>query len=74
MFSHGLDLSVFPVGKNLANQCVRRCALGLLLPFGFAIGFAGELGQRVERAENKAGAVDEEKMHGVGESRLGPGL
>lgn len=40
LFLHGLDLSVFPVGKNLANQFVRRGALGLLLPFGFAIGFA----------------------------------
>lgn len=40
LFLHGLDLSVFPVGKNLANQFARRGALGMLLPFGFAIGFA----------------------------------
>lgn len=40
LFLQGLDLSVFPVGKNLANQFARRGALGLLLPFGFAIGFA----------------------------------
>ncbi|MFI7482449.1 DUF1538 domain-containing protein [Kocuria sp. M1R5S2] len=40
LFLHGLDLSVFPVGKNLANQFARRGALGFLLPFGFAIGFA----------------------------------
>lgn len=40
LFLQGLDLSVFPVGKNLANQFTRRGALGLLLPFGFAIGFA----------------------------------
>ncbi|MET3861757.1 hypothetical protein ABIE38_002693 [Dietzia sp. 2505] len=40
LFLHGLDLSVFPVGKNLANQFARRGALSLLLPFVFAIGFA----------------------------------
>ncbi|WP_035764178.1 DUF1538 family protein, partial [Arthrobacter sp. H20] len=40
LFLHGLDLSIFPVGKNLANQFVRRGSLALLLPFGFAIGFA----------------------------------
>ncbi|WP_084442776.1 DUF1538 family protein [Arthrobacter sp. CAL618] len=39
LFLYGLDLSIFPVGKNLANQFVRRGALSLLLPFGFAIGF-----------------------------------
>lgn len=40
LFLQGLDLSVFPVGKNLANQFTRRGALALLLSFGFAIGFA----------------------------------
>ncbi|WP_306917829.1 MULTISPECIES: DUF1538 domain-containing protein [unclassified Arthrobacter] len=45
LFLHGLDLSIFPVGKNLANQFVRRGALGLLLPFGFAIGFAASIAE-----------------------------
>ncbi|WP_424346891.1 DUF1538 domain-containing protein [Kocuria sp. CH-021] len=45
LFLHGLDLSVFPVGKNLANQFARRGALGLLLPFGFAIGFAAAVAE-----------------------------
>ena len=45
LFLHGLDLSIFPVGKNLANQFVRRGALGLLLPFGFAIGFAASVAE-----------------------------
>ena len=31
LFLYGLDLSIFPVGKNLANQFVRRGVLGLLL-------------------------------------------
>lgn len=45
LFLYGLDLSIFPVGKNLANQFVRRGALGLLLPFGFAIGFAASVAE-----------------------------
>jgi Protein of unknown function (DUF1538) len=45
LFLQGLDLSVFPVGKNLANQFARRGALGLLLPFGFAIGFAAAVAE-----------------------------
>lgn len=45
LFLFGLDLSIFPVGKNLANQFVRRGALGLLLPFGFAIGFAASVAE-----------------------------
>ena len=45
LFLYGLDLSIFPVGKNLANQFVRSGALGLLLPFGFAIGFAASIAE-----------------------------
>ncbi|PNI07329.1 DUF1538 domain-containing protein [Arthrobacter sp. AFG7.2] len=45
VFLQGLDLSIFPVGKNLANQFVRSGALGLLLPFGFAIGFAASIAE-----------------------------
>jgi hypothetical protein len=45
LFLYGLDLSIFPVGKNLANQFVRSGALGLLLPFGFAIGFAASVAE-----------------------------
>ncbi|MHA7274827.1 DUF1538 domain-containing protein [Arthrobacter sp. TMT4-20] len=45
LFLYGLDLSIFPVGKNLANQFVRRGALSLLLPFGFAIGFSASVAE-----------------------------
>jgi hypothetical protein len=40
VFLQGLDLSVFPAGRSLANQFARRGALLPLLAFGFAIGFA----------------------------------
>ncbi|MEE2524464.1 DUF1538 domain-containing protein [Pseudarthrobacter sp. J64] len=57
LFLQGLDLSIFPVGKNLSNQFVRRGALKLLLPFGFAIGFAASV------AEPAVLAVAEQAQH-----------
>lgn len=40
LFLQGLELSIFPVGKRLANQFARRGSLPLLMTFGFAIGFS----------------------------------
>ncbi|WP_431025938.1 DUF1538 domain-containing protein [Halomonas sp. H5] len=40
LFLRGLELSIFPVGKRLANQFARRGSLPVLLAFGFAIGFS----------------------------------
>ncbi len=40
MFLQGLELSIFPVGKRLANQFARRGSMPLLMLFGFAIGFS----------------------------------
>lgn len=40
LFLQGLELSIFPVGKSLANQFARRGSLSILLAFGFAMGFS----------------------------------
>lgn len=40
LFLQGLELSIFPVGKRLANQFARRGSVPLLMAFGFAIGFS----------------------------------
>lgn len=45
LFLLGLELSIFPVGKNLANQFARKGSLPLLLFFGFAIGFAAVIAE-----------------------------
>lgn len=45
LFLLGLDLSIFPVGKNLANQFARKGSLPLLMIFGFAIGFAAVIAE-----------------------------
>jgi hypothetical protein len=66
LFLYGLDLSIFPVGKNLANQFVRRGALGLLLPFGFAIGFAASIAEpAVIAVAEQAQLVSEGRINGL---------
>ncbi|GAB3272393.1 DUF1538 domain-containing protein [Arthrobacter pigmenti] len=66
LFLYGLDLSVFPVGKNLANQFVRRGALGLLLPFGFAIGFAASIAEpAVIAVAEQAQVVSDGRVDGL---------
>ncbi|WP_213994655.1 DUF1538 family protein [Arsukibacterium sp.] len=45
LFLLGLELSIFPVGKNLANQFARKGSLPLLMVFGFAIGFAAVIAE-----------------------------
>jgi len=40
LFLQGLELSIFPAGKSLANQFARRGSVLLLMIFGFSLGFA----------------------------------
>jgi len=40
VFLQGLELGIFPVGKNLSNQFAKKGSLVLLMVFGFALGFA----------------------------------
>lgn len=66
LFLQGLGLSVFPVGKNLANQFTRRGALGLLLLFGFAIGFAAVVAEPALIAvAEQAELISEGRIDGV---------
>lgn len=45
LFLQGLELSIFPVGKSLANQFARRGSVIILLCFGFAIGFSAVIAE-----------------------------
>ncbi|MFB0833438.1 DUF1538 domain-containing protein [Arthrobacter halodurans] len=66
LFLYGLELSIFPVGKNLANQFVRRGSLGLLLPFGFAIDFAASIAEpAVIAVAEQAQAVSGGRIDGL---------
>ena len=45
MFLQGLELGIFPIGKNLANQLAKRGSLSLLMLFGFSLGFAAVIAE-----------------------------
>ncbi|HRP87588.1 MAG TPA: DUF1538 domain-containing protein [Gammaproteobacteria bacterium] len=40
LFLQGLELGIFPVGKNLSNEFALKGSLPLLMIFGFSLGFA----------------------------------
>lgn len=45
IFLQGLELGIFPVGKNLSNSFARRGSLPLLMIFGFCLGFAAVIAE-----------------------------
>lgn len=45
LFLQGLELGVFPIGKNLSNAFARRGSLPLLMIFGFCLGFAAVIAE-----------------------------
>ncbi|WP_290653061.1 DUF1538 domain-containing protein [Aquisalimonas sp.] len=40
LFLQGLELGIFPIGKNLSNEFAKKGSLILLMTFGFCLGFA----------------------------------
>ena len=44
-FLQGLEMSIFPLGKNLANEFARKGSLPLLLVFGLCVGFAAVIAE-----------------------------
>ncbi|MCH8505113.1 MAG: DUF1538 domain-containing protein [Ectothiorhodospiraceae bacterium] len=40
LFLQGLDMGIFPIGKNLSNAFARKGSLPLMLIFGFCMGFS----------------------------------
>ncbi|MFP4264012.1 MAG: DUF1538 domain-containing protein [Halomonas sp.] len=64
LFLQGLELSIFPVGKRLANQFARRGSVPLLMAFGFAIGFSAVVAEPAliavaeQAREISAGRID----------------
>ncbi len=45
IFLQGLELGIFPVGKNLSNAFARRGSLPLLMSFGFCLGFSAVIAE-----------------------------
>ncbi|KGE05142.1 DUF1538 domain-containing protein [Pseudohaliea rubra] len=66
LFLQGLELSIFPVGKSLANQFARRGSLSLLLAFGFCLGFAAVVAEPALIAvAQKAELISEGRISGI---------
>jgi hypothetical protein len=45
LFLQGLDLGIFPIGKNLSNEFARKGSLPLLMSFGFCLGFSAVIAE-----------------------------
>ncbi len=45
LFLQGLELGVFPIGKNLSNEFARQGSLPLLMVFGFCLGFSAVIAE-----------------------------
>jgi hypothetical protein len=45
LFLPGLELGIFPIGKNLANELARKGSLPVLMVFGFCLGFAAVIAE-----------------------------
>jgi hypothetical protein len=66
LFLQGLELSIFPVGKSLANQFARRGSLLLLMAFGFSLGFAAVVAEPALIAvAEQAERISEGRVNGV---------
>ena len=66
LFLQGLELSIFPAGKSLANQFARRGSVLLLLVFGFCLGFAAVVAEPALIAvAEQAQRISEGRVNGV---------
>jgi hypothetical protein len=66
LFLQGLELSIFPVGKSLANQFARRGSLLLLMAFGFCLGFAAVVAEPALIAvAEQAERISEGRVNGI---------
>ncbi|MDO9599767.1 MAG: DUF1538 domain-containing protein [Azoarcus sp.] len=45
LFLQGLELGIFPIGKNLSNEFARKGSLPLLMLFGFCLGFSAVIAE-----------------------------
>jgi hypothetical protein len=45
LFLQGLELGIFPIGKNLSNDFAKKGSLSLLMIFGFCLGFSAVIAE-----------------------------
>lgn len=65
VFLQGLELGIFPIGKNLSNQFTQKGSLVLLMVFGFSLGFAAVVAEPALIAvASQAELISEGRIHG----------
>lgn len=65
VFLQGLELGIFPIGKNLSNEFVKKGSLAWLMVFGFALGFSAVIAEPALIAvATQADAISEGRIDG----------
>ena len=66
LFLQGLELGIFPIGKNLSNEFARKGSLPLLMIFGFCLGFAAVVAEPALIAvASQAEIISEGRINGL---------
>jgi hypothetical protein len=66
LFLQGLELGIFPIGKNLSNAFAKKGSLPLLMIFGFCMGFSAVVAEPALIAvATKAELISEGRVNGL---------
>jgi hypothetical protein len=66
LFLQGLELGIFPIGKNLSNDFAKRGSLSLLMIFGFCLGFSAVIAEPALIAvADQAQIISEGRVNGL---------
>ncbi|MCK7576050.1 MAG: DUF1538 domain-containing protein [Chromatiales bacterium] len=65
LFLQGLEMGIFPIGKNLSNEFAKKGSLLWLMVFGFCLGFAAVIAEPALIAvASQAEYISEGRIHG----------
>lgn len=66
LFLQGLEMGIFPIGKNLSNDFAKKGSLSLLMIFGFCLGFAAVVAEPALIAvASQAEMISEGRVNGL---------
>jgi hypothetical protein len=66
LFLQGLELGIFPIGKNLSNDFAKKGSLSLLMIFGFCLGFSAVIAEPALIAvADQAQIISEGRVNGL---------
>ncbi|WP_018955137.1 DUF1538 domain-containing protein [Thioalkalivibrio sulfidiphilus] len=66
LFLQGLEMGIFPIGKNLSNDFAKKGSLSLLMIFGFCLGFSAVVAEPALIAvASQAELISEGRIHGL---------